>query len=64
MGSALKDSHVDDPTGLDGASVRVARGGGWDLNPRLVRSAFRGGYAPGYRYSGLGFRLALVQSGR
>jgi len=58
-----KQSRRDDPTGPDaaGAANRVIRGGSWRSSPRLCRSAFRGGYAPGYRFSYLGFRLALVQ---
>jgi formylglycine-generating enzyme required for sulfatase activity len=59
-----KESREDDPRGRDGASARVYRGGGWDCGPRGGRSAARSGHAPGIRGSSLGFRLALVQSGR
>ena len=37
---------------------RVLRGGSWDLNPRLLRSASRGGIDAENRYGGLGFRVA------
>jgi len=55
---------VDDPPGASGASYRVVRGGGWFCYPRDCRSARRGGLAPGSRSNGLGFRVALGQSGR
>ena len=38
-----KQSPRDDPTGPDGASDRVFRGGGWDGVPRIARSAVRSG---------------------
>jgi formylglycine-generating enzyme required for sulfatase activity len=34
------------------------RGGSWDYGPGGVRAAHRLNGAPGYRYSGIGFRLA------
>ena len=39
-------------------SNRVRRGGCWDYDARLCRSAFRYYYDPSNRYYGLGFRLA------
>jgi formylglycine-generating enzyme required for sulfatase activity len=59
-----KQSAEDDPRGLDGASSRVRRGGGWYSNPRHARSAVRYWNEPGLRYFDLGFRLAVVQSSR
>ena len=56
-----KASRVDDPAGPLEAADRVIRGGGWYRGPRDCRSAGRGRFAPGYRSSHLGFRLALVQ---
>jgi formylglycine-generating enzyme required for sulfatase activity len=38
--------------------ARVIRGGGWDIDPQVVRSAFRSRGAPDFRYSILGFRVA------
>jgi len=59
-----KETPVDDPAGAVGASDRVIRGGCWYSRPRrLARSASRSGSVPGDRYSNLGFRLVLVQSG-
>ena len=58
-----KQSPAVDPPGAAQASARVFRGGGWDFIPRFARSAIRHGYGPVYRYSSLGFRLALVESG-
>ena len=37
---------------------RVIRGGSWGDRPRWLRSASRDRIYPGYRYGGLGFRLA------
>jgi formylglycine-generating enzyme required for sulfatase activity len=59
-----KKSPVDDPPGPVGASRRVCRGGGWEFVARRVRSAGRRGSSPDSRGVNLGFRLALVQSGR
>jgi formylglycine-generating enzyme required for sulfatase activity len=39
---------------------RVARGGSWNFNPRDLRAADRGGYAPGLRLNGSGFRVARM----
>jgi formylglycine-generating enzyme required for sulfatase activity len=38
-------------------SDRLLRGGSWRDNPKLCRSAFRGGYGFGNHSSGFGFRL-------
>jgi len=45
----------------DDSSRRVVRGGSWDLNARLVRSAYRNRDEPDCRLSALGFRCARVQ---
>jgi formylglycine-generating enzyme required for sulfatase activity len=42
----------------DGDDARVIRGGSWFGKPGYARAADRGGYSPGLRYSGIGFRLA------
>ena len=60
-----KQRREDDPTGPAPALNRVVRGGSWRSSGRgHCRSAFRGRNAPGDRYSHVGFRLALGQSGR
>ena len=41
---------------------RVFRGGSWNYNGQFCRSAGRGGYAPGLRFSLLGFRPAAGPS--
>jgi len=53
-----KRSPRQDPRGINRASGRVLRGGGWFSDPRFVRSADRGRDAPGFRVTDLGFRLA------
>ena len=42
----------------DNCSSRVFRGGGWNYFPQVVRSAYRSRNSPGFRFVGLGFRLA------
>jgi formylglycine-generating enzyme required for sulfatase activity len=49
---------VIDPTGPPSGSTRVIRGGSWYDSPVACRSTYRNGEVPGYRYDGLGFRLA------
>jgi formylglycine-generating enzyme required for sulfatase activity len=41
-----------------GCSLRVHRGGSWDVDPRFVRSAFRYWFDPGLRLVSNGFRVA------
>jgi hypothetical protein len=48
-----------DPTGPKDGSNRVLRGGSWLNDARFCRSADRGNNFPSYRYSSLGFRVAL-----
>jgi formylglycine-generating enzyme required for sulfatase activity len=57
-------SPAVDPRGPDPASDRVFRGGSQNNEPRYARSAYRYGFEPDTRHDYLGFRLALVQSGR
>jgi formylglycine-generating enzyme required for sulfatase activity len=50
-----------DPTGPATGTIRVPRGGSWDLIGRYCRAACRSGYVPGLRLSGFdGFRVALA----
>jgi formylglycine-generating enzyme required for sulfatase activity len=46
-----------DPTGPDGCSNRVIRGGSWADGARYCRAAYRYGRGPSYRLDFLGFRL-------
>ena len=48
---------VTDPTGPSSGSSRVLRGGSWSNRARGVRVALRGSSTPGYRGTGIGFRL-------
>ena len=61
-GEYYASSPAVDPTGPPTGSVRVSRGGSWDYDASLCRSAVRGGFSPGFCGSFLGFRVALVSS--
>ena len=52
---------VTDPEGPLSGSARVDRGGSWDSNAWLCRSASRGGDSPGSRGCVLGFRCVRGQ---
>jgi formylglycine-generating enzyme required for sulfatase activity len=43
------------------AALPVFRGGSWNYYPQGARSAYRRGYAPSFRVSYLGFRVARVR---
>ena len=47
------------PKGPSSGSARVLRGGSWDYYPQRCRVAVRNSYTPDYRYSAIGFRLAV-----
>jgi len=55
-------SSEHNPMGPASSSLRVFRGGGWDVTPWRVRSAYRDGGGPALRVGLLGFRL--VSPGR
>ena len=57
-----QESPLDDPLAPAGAADRVIRGGSYSGSPRGCRSAYRYLDLPDFRSSGLGFRLARVQS--
>jgi formylglycine-generating enzyme len=59
-----KRSPVDDPRCADVNSLRVYRGGGWRIEPRDARSAYRGRREAAYRRAIVGFRVARVESAR
>ncbi|OQY12816.1 MAG: hypothetical protein B6I31_02480 [Desulfobacteraceae bacterium 4572_19] len=50
---------IKDPVGPSSGSNRVIRGGSWGNYAQSCRSANRGRGLPGYRISGVGFRLVL-----
>ena len=52
---------VTDPGGPSLGSLRVRRGGGFNLDATTLRLAFKNGSAPGFRYVHLGFRPALSE---
>jgi formylglycine-generating enzyme required for sulfatase activity len=49
---------VVNPVGPVVGSMRVIRGGAWNLNSVLGRSAYRSPHSPSYRYKNTGFRVA------
>ena len=49
------------PTGANGGSCRVCRGGGWFISARSCRSSCRYYYSPDSRIRFLGLRLALSE---
>ena len=51
---------VSDPTGPSMNSIRIVRGGGWFNASVCCRAANRDGCGPSFRYSDIGFRLALT----
>ncbi len=51
---------MENPTGSPIGSNRVLRGGSWNFNAQLCRSAYRGNDPPGGRFSRIGFRLVFV----
>jgi formylglycine-generating enzyme required for sulfatase activity len=53
-----------DPTKADAGGSRVLRGGSWDGDPRLCRSANRGGSYSGDRCGNGGFRVAAVAASK
>jgi formylglycine-generating enzyme required for sulfatase activity len=55
-----KQGMVVDPKGPATGSGRVNRGGGWNGDAVICRSAFRYRVAPGFRIDDLGFRLVRV----
>jgi formylglycine-generating enzyme required for sulfatase activity len=52
-----------DPLGGDFYASRALRGGSWGSNAARCRIMHQNGDSPSYRYSYIGFRLALVPSG-
>jgi len=50
------------PDGVTSGADRVLRGGSWGSYPQHVRAAVRNSFAPVYRYSYIGFRVARAVS--
>lgn len=60
------DDGREDETeaGASASWERVVRGGSWDLNPSLARTAERVGFNPDHRTSLIGFRLVVAVAPR
>ena len=52
------------PQGLKSGSYRVSRGGSWDGLARRCRSDFRNWFDPRQQWYDMGFRVAVVPSGK
>ena len=61
---AYPAGSATDPMGSASGDCRVLRGGGWSLDARFCRSAFRNGSQPGYRCYYYGFRLCCSEGPR
>ena len=53
-----KGSPTKDPSGPPKGNDRVTRGGSWQAEPGICRSAYRGWFGPANRHETLGFRVA------
>jgi formylglycine-generating enzyme required for sulfatase activity len=53
------NGEVASPTGPTGGTVRVSRGGSWNVGPDNCRSAVRFRNTPDFRHNYIGFRLCL-----
>ncbi len=62
-GDFVGDSPQTDPLGAKTGSYRVLRGGSWDRDAAVCRTARRDLATPANRSADYGFRLALVPSG-
>lgn len=58
------DPQQSDPEGPQSGSGQVMRGGGWNDSAKDCRSAYRSSLDASVRHDGVGFRVALVPSGR
>jgi len=59
--AAYSGNDETDPVGPVTGSTRAFRGGSWNLDARIARSALRGVASPSFRNVALGFRLVLSQ---
>jgi formylglycine-generating enzyme required for sulfatase activity len=56
-GTPYGQPTTNNPTGAGpGSGYRVLRGGGWNVNARYSRCAFRYNYYPAYAFDYFGFR--------
>ena len=60
-GGRYPGGTVTDPAGPGSGSIRVNRGGGWNISARNCRSASRSRNSPGNRSNNLGFRLLRTE---
>lgn len=54
----FENRPVENPTGPEGGSSRVLRGGSWNYYPQVARAAYRYSVTPDFSYYVVGFRLA------
>jgi formylglycine-generating enzyme required for sulfatase activity len=58
--AAYSSSPVTDPSGPLKGNYKVIRGGAWNSNAAICRSAYRGYASPENRYNYIGFRLVCL----
>lgn len=58
--SSYVSYDTNNPVGPSSGSIRVSRGGGWNINASYCRVANRSYSSPGYRSNYLGFRVVLL----
>jgi formylglycine-generating enzyme required for sulfatase activity len=63
-GAYVQAAGQINPQGPELGSYRVYRGGGWGISAWFCRSAYRYWDDPSFRFSYLGFRVALSSSGQ
>ncbi|HET7343378.1 MAG TPA: SUMF1/EgtB/PvdO family nonheme iron enzyme, partial [Methylomirabilota bacterium] len=57
-GKYYEHSPDRNPRGPESGQYRGVRGGSWNSDPLVLRSAYRGNASPGFRSSSFGFRCA------
>ena len=61
--AAYQSGVFKDPKGPDNDENRIFRGGSWDADAKICRSAFRNRVAASSRFAMIGFRVALRPAG-
>ena len=60
--ASYSENNVTDPKGPDMGSKKIVRGGSYAAHSSYIRSAYRSEYETNATFSGIGFRLALLNA--